>query len=81
MDIRLPFLCLIGNSLKTDYFITFWLQKNGDPYYRYEGWWTVWWKGTYSFVLAEAAFFHRKYLDMYASGMPSAIYEYLGRER
>ncbi|KAI4320054.1 hypothetical protein MLD38_033575 [Melastoma candidum] len=56
-------------------------KRNGAPYYRYEGWWTVWWRGAYSFVLAEAAFFHRKYLDMYASGMPSRIYEYLSRER
>ncbi|XP_030531912.1 glycosylinositol phosphorylceramide mannosyl transferase 1-like [Rhodamnia argentea] len=56
-------------------------EINGVPYYKYEGWWPVWRKGTYSMILAQAAFFHRKYLDMYTSIMPSTVYDYLIRER
>ncbi|KAK3403730.1 hypothetical protein EUGRSUZ_K00135 [Eucalyptus grandis] len=56
-------------------------EGNGIPYYKYEGWWSVWWKGTYSMVLAQAAFFHRKYLDMYTYIMPSTVHDYLTRER
>ncbi|XP_010930291.1 glycosylinositol phosphorylceramide mannosyl transferase 1 [Elaeis guineensis] len=56
-------------------------EENGMPYYRYGGWWSVWWMGTYSMVLSKAAFFHRKYLDLYTYKMPSSIHEYVTRER
>uniref|UniRef100_A0A5B7BCA8 Glycosyl transferase 64 domain-containing protein n=1 Tax=Davidia involucrata TaxID=16924 RepID=A0A5B7BCA8_DAVIN len=60
-----------------------WLDgvKNGIMYYKYGGWWSVWWMGTYSMVLSKAAFFHRKYLDLYTSNMPSSIRDYVTRER
>lgn len=32
-------------------------------------------------VLSKAAFFHRKYLDMYTYKMPSTIHDYVTRER
>lgn len=57
------------------------LQKDGVEYYRYGGWWSVWWMGTYSMVLSKAAFFHRKYLDLYTYKMPSSIHDYVTRER
>jgi len=57
------------------------LQKDGVPYYKYGGWWSVWWMGTYSMILSKAAFFHRKYLDMYTFNMPSSIHDYVTRER
>ncbi|KAJ7970052.1 Glycosyltransferase family 64 protein [Quillaja saponaria] len=56
-------------------------EKNGVAYYRYGGWWSVWWMGTYSMVLSKAAFFHRKYLDLYTHKMPSSIQDYVSRER
>ncbi|XP_059452787.1 glycosylinositol phosphorylceramide mannosyl transferase 1-like isoform X1 [Corylus avellana] len=60
-----------------------WLDKskNGDAYYNYGGWWSVWWMGTYSMVLSKAAFFHRRYLDLYTHKMPSSIHDYVSRER
>lgn len=57
------------------------MQKDGVPNYRYGGWWSVWWMGTYSMVLSKAAFFHRKYLDLYTNVMPSSIHDYVTRER
>lgn len=56
-------------------------EKNGVAYYKYGGWWSVWWMGTYSMILSKAAFFHRKYLDMYTYDMPSSIHDYVARER
>ncbi|XP_020517136.1 glycosyltransferase family 64 protein C4 isoform X2 [Amborella trichopoda] len=35
-------------------------EKDGSTYYKYGGWWSVWWMGTYSMVLSKAAFFHKK---------------------
>ncbi|KAK9983197.1 hypothetical protein SO802_032722 [Lithocarpus litseifolius] len=60
-----------------------WLEKaeHGDTYYKYGGWWSVWSMGTYSMVLSKAAFFHRKYLDLYTHEMPSPIHDYVSRER
>ncbi|KAB1210788.1 Exostosin-2 [Morella rubra] len=60
-----------------------WLEKakNGDQFYEYGGWWSVWWTGTYSMVLSKAAFFHKKYLDMYTHKMQSSIRDYVSRER
>ncbi|MED6136406.1 hypothetical protein PIB30_055905 [Stylosanthes scabra] len=55
-------------------------EQNNVAYYRYEGWWSVWWTGTYSMVLSKAAFFHRKYLDFYARMSPS-IQNYVANER
>jgi len=37
--------------------------------------------GTYSMVLSKAAFFHRKYLDLYAHEMSPSIQGYVSRER
>ncbi|XP_019149649.1 PREDICTED: glycosyltransferase family 64 protein C4-like [Ipomoea nil] len=37
--------------------------------------------GTYSMVLSKAAFFRRKYLDLYASQMPTSIHDYVTTER
>lgn len=56
-------------------------EKNGIANYKYGGWWSVWWMGTYSMVLSKAAFFHRKYLDLYTHEMPSSIHDYVLRER
>lgn len=56
-------------------------QKDGVAYYKYGGWWSVWWMGTYSMILSKAAFFHRKYLDMYTYTMPPSIRDYVTRER
>ncbi|KAJ0968484.1 hypothetical protein J5N97_025401 [Dioscorea zingiberensis] len=56
-------------------------QKDGLVYYTYGGWWSVWWMGRYSMVLSKAAFFHRKYLDLYTNKMPSSIHDYVTRER
>lgn len=56
-------------------------EKNGMAHYKYGGWWSVWWMGTYSMVLTKAAFFHRKYLDLYTNKMPSSIHDYVMRER
>ncbi|RWR80930.1 glycosyltransferase family 64 protein C4-like protein isoform X1 [Cinnamomum micranthum f. kanehirae] len=56
-------------------------EKDGVAYYSYGGWWSVWWMGTYSMVLSKAAFFHRKYLDLYTFKMPSSIHDYVTKER
>ncbi|XP_027110421.1 glycosyltransferase family 64 protein C4-like [Coffea eugenioides] len=56
-------------------------EKNGMAHYKYGGWWSVWWMGTYSMVLTKAAFFHQKYLDLYTNKMPSSIHDYVMRER
>ncbi|KAK4489486.1 hypothetical protein RD792_005295 [Penstemon davidsonii] len=56
-------------------------EKNGLTQHRYCGWWPVWWKGTYNMVLSKAAFFHKKYLDIYTNKMPSSIHDYVSRER
>ncbi|OWM69976.1 hypothetical protein CDL15_Pgr025825 [Punica granatum] len=60
-----------------------WLdQESGNrDYYIYGGWWSVWWTGTYSMVLSKAAFFHKKYLNMYTYEMPASIREYVTRNR
>ncbi|CAN0902639.1 Glycosylinositol phosphorylceramide mannosyl transferase 1 [Linum grandiflorum] len=55
--------------------------KRGSVYHEYGGWLSVWWKGSYSMVLSKAAFFHKKYLDMYTNSMPSPMQDYLARER
>ncbi|XP_042509850.1 glycosylinositol phosphorylceramide mannosyl transferase 1-like [Macadamia integrifolia] len=57
------------------------IKKDGVAHYKYGGWWSVWWMGTYSMVLSKAAFFHRKYLDLYTYTMPSSIRDYVTRER
>lgn len=49
--------------------------------FRYGGWWSVWWTGTYSMVLSKAAFFHSKYLDIYTNNMPSSIRDYITKNR
>ncbi|XP_073125785.1 glycosylinositol phosphorylceramide mannosyl transferase 1-like [Henckelia pumila] len=56
-------------------------ESNGVAYYGYGGWWSVWWTGTYSMVLSKAAFFHKKYLNLYTSKMPSSIHHYVSNER
>ncbi|CAI0547100.1 unnamed protein product [Linum tenue] len=56
-------------------------MKSGGVYHRYGGWLSVWWMGSYSMVLSKAAFFHKKYLDLYTNEMPSPMQDYLARER
>ncbi|KAM5557203.1 glycosylinositol phosphorylceramide mannosyl transferase 1-like [Rosa sericea] len=56
-------------------------EKSGGANYEYGGWWSVWWMGTYSMLLPKAAFFHRKYLDLYTYNMASSIRDYVTRER
>ncbi|XP_015877978.3 glycosylinositol phosphorylceramide mannosyl transferase 1 [Ziziphus jujuba] len=56
-------------------------EKNGVASYKYGGWWSVWWMGTYSMVLSKAAFFHKNYLDLYTKEMPSSIYDYVTKQR
>ncbi|KAJ7296914.1 hypothetical protein O6H91_Y090800 [Diphasiastrum complanatum] len=51
------------------------------PSYTYGGWWSVWWTGTYSMVLTKAAFFHKKYLDLYTYHLPPLVREYVRSER
>lgn len=51
------------------------LKEDGNKF-RYGGWWSVWWTGTYSMVLSKAAFFHKKYFILYTNEMPSSIKEY-----
>ncbi|XP_074584593.1 glycosylinositol phosphorylceramide mannosyl transferase 1 [Curcuma longa] len=56
--------------------------RNGNrEYYKYGGWWSVWWTGTYSMVLSKAAFFHKKYLDLYTNQMPKSIRQYVTKYR
>ncbi|CAI0403699.1 unnamed protein product [Linum tenue] len=57
------------------------LDKSGGVFHRYGGWLSVWWMGSYSMVLSKAAFFHKKYLDLYTNEMPSPLQDYLARER
>ncbi|XAR71769.1 N-acetylglucosaminyl-proteoglycan 4-beta-glucuronosyltransferase [Bertholletia excelsa] len=56
-------------------------EKNGVASYKYGGWWSVWWMGTYSMVLSKAAFVHKKYLELYTHEMLSSIRDYVTRER
>jgi hypothetical protein len=56
-------------------------QENGQEHYRYGGWWSVWWTGTYSMVLTKAAFIHKTYLEMYTNEMPTTLLEFVKRER
>ncbi|XP_022156919.1 glycosyltransferase family 64 protein C4 [Momordica charantia] len=49
--------------------------------FRYGGWWSVWWSGTYSMVLSKAAFFHSKYLAIYSNNMPASIRDYVSKNR
>lgn len=60
-----------------------WLDSlNGDNNkFRYGGWWSVWWTGTYSMVLSKAAFFHKKYFSLYTNEMPSSIREFVTKNR
>ncbi|CAM6102677.1 unnamed protein product [Calypogeia fissa] len=60
-----------------------WAQKMeyGQERYRYGGWWSVWWTGTYSMVLTKASFIHKKYLEMYTNQMPTSLLEFVKRER
>lgn len=60
-----------------------WLDSlNGDnSKFRYGGWWSVWWTGTYSMVLSKAAFFHKKYFSLYTNEMPSSIREFVTKNR
>lgn len=57
------------------------MQKGEMGRFRYGGWWSVWWTGTYSMVLSKAAFFHSKYLDIYTNNMPSSISDYITKNR
>uniref|UniRef100_A0A9I9EJ53 Glycosyl transferase 64 domain-containing protein n=2 Tax=Cucumis melo TaxID=3656 RepID=A0A9I9EJ53_CUCME len=57
-----------------------WIDRSKGRY-RYGGWWSVWWSGTYSMVLSKAAFFHSKYLDFYTNHMPSSIRHYITNNR
>ncbi|XP_074567632.1 glycosylinositol phosphorylceramide mannosyl transferase 1-like [Curcuma longa] len=56
-------------------------NRNRESYYKYGGWWSVWWTGTYSMVLSKAAFFHKKYLDLYTNHMPESIRQYVAKYR
>ncbi|WOL08383.1 hypothetical protein Cni_G17136 [Canna indica] len=61
-----------------------WMDKmagTNKEYYKYGGWWSVWWKGTYSMVLSKATFFHKKYLYMYTNHMPASIRNYVTKYR
>ncbi|MBA0726338.1 hypothetical protein Golax_002171 [Gossypium laxum] len=61
---------------------THWVdQKKGENKYKYGGWWSVWWTGTYSMVLSKAAFFHKKYLKLYTDEMPASLKEYITKNR
>ncbi|XP_010554651.1 PREDICTED: glycosyltransferase family 64 protein C4-like [Tarenaya hassleriana] len=56
-------------------------SSNKGEYYTYSGWWSVWWTGTYSMVLSKAAFFHKKYLNLYTNEMPASIKEFITKNR
>lgn len=59
-----------------------WIDQEGSvDRYVYSGWWSVWWTGRYSMVLSKAAFFHKKYLDIYTNQMPASIRDYVTRNR
>lgn len=55
--------------------------NGNDNVFKYGGWWSVWWTGTYSMVLSKAAFFHKKYFILYTNEMPSSIREYVTKNR
>ncbi|KAL6581191.1 GDP-mannose transporter [Orobanche minor] len=57
------------------------ISKDNKDKYIYSGWWSVWWTGTYSMILSKAAFFHKKYLNMYTYEMLSSIREYVTENR
>ncbi|KAL6526839.1 GDP-mannose transporter [Orobanche gracilis] len=57
------------------------ISKDIKGKYIYSGWWSVWWTGTYSMILSKAAFFHKKYLNMYTYEMLSSIREYVTENR
>eukprot|EP00850_Spirogloea_muscicola_P002895 SM000011S19073 [mRNA] locus=s11:774681:776519:- [translate_table: standard] len=48
--------------------------------YKYGGWWSVWWTGTYSIVLSKAAFVHHKYFELYTN-LPSNLLEFVHKGR
>ncbi|KAG5053033.1 hypothetical protein AAZX31_02G239400 [Glycine max] len=56
-------------------------MEGNDNKFIYGGWWSVWWTGTYSMVLSKAAFFHKKYFNIYTNEMPSSIREYVTKNR
>lgn len=56
-------------------------ESKGNDQYVYGGWWSVWWSGTYSMVLSKAAFFHKKYFNLYTNEMPASIKDYITRNR
>ncbi|XP_072983708.1 glycosylinositol phosphorylceramide mannosyl transferase 1 [Typha latifolia] len=60
-----------------------WSDKSGTiiENYRYGGWWSVWWMGSYSMILSKAAFFHKQYLDLYTNHMPAFIRDYVTENR
>ncbi|KAF7830977.1 Glycosyltransferase family 64 protein C4 [Senna tora] len=55
--------------------------KGSGGKFKYGGWWSVWWTGTYSMVLSKAAFFHKKYFSLYTYEMPASIREYVTKNR
>ncbi|MED6145850.1 GDP-mannose transporter [Stylosanthes scabra] len=56
-------------------------SKDGGSKFKYGGWWSVWWTGTYSMVLSKAAFFHKKYFILYTNQMPTSLKEYITKNR
>ncbi|KAJ3676004.1 hypothetical protein LUZ60_003416 [Juncus effusus] len=54
--------------------------KEGEEY-KYGGWWSVWWSGTYSMVLSKAAFFDKMYLELYTHQMLPSIRDYVANNR
>ncbi|KAJ7964016.1 Glycosyltransferase family 64 protein [Quillaja saponaria] len=58
-----------------------WVDSLHSDNYRYGGWWSVWWMGTYSMVLSKAAFFHKKYFSLYTNEMPASIRDYITKRR
>lgn len=57
------------------------MQKGNANSYVYAGWWSVWWTGTYSMVLSKAAFFHKKYFNLYTNEMPASVREFTTKNR
>ncbi|KAF6147090.1 hypothetical protein GIB67_036809 [Kingdonia uniflora] len=55
--------------------------KGSMDRYIYGGWLSVWWRGSYSMVLSKAAFFHKKYLNLYTNQMPASIRDYVTKNR
>ncbi|KAJ7959707.1 Glycosyltransferase family 64 protein C4 [Quillaja saponaria] len=58
-----------------------WVDSSHGDNFRYGGWWSVWWMGTYSMVLSKAAFFHKKYFSLYTNEMQASIREYVTKNR